>query len=54
MELIVEIPVGIEAEVIIPSGVKKYSVDGKEYDLTGDKLSVVAFKSGKYKMNYTR
>jgi len=53
MELIVEIPVGIEAEVVLPSGVKKYSVDGKEYDLTGDKLSVVALKSGKYKINYT-
>jgi alpha-L-rhamnosidase len=50
MELILEIPVGIEAEVVLPSGIKKYSLDGKEYDLTG---SVVAIKSGKYKINYT-
>lgn len=53
MELTIEIPVGIEAEVVVPSGVKKYNLNGKEYELTGDQLSVVAIKSGKYKINYT-
>ncbi|HZK96497.1 MAG TPA: family 78 glycoside hydrolase catalytic domain [Prolixibacteraceae bacterium] len=53
MELIVEIPVGSEAGVVIPSGIKKYSLDGKEYEMSGEKNSVVAVKSGKYKINYT-
>jgi len=53
MELDVEIPVGSEAGVIIPSGTKKYSLDGKEYEVSGEKSYVVAVKSGKYKINYT-
>jgi len=53
MELNVEIPVGSEAGVVIPSGIKKYSLDGKEYELSGEKSAVVAVKSGKYKINYT-
>ena len=53
MELNVEIPVGSEAGVVIPSGIKKYSLDEKEYELTGEKSNVVAVKSGKYKISYT-
>jgi len=53
MELNVEIPVGSEAGVVIPSGIIKYSLDGKEYELSGEKSSVVAVKSGKYKISYT-
>ncbi len=53
MQLDVEIPVGIDVGVVIPSGVKKYQLDGKEKDFSGEKLSVVALKSGKYKIEYT-
>jgi len=53
MELNVEIPVGSVAGVVIPSDIKKYSLDGKEYELSGEKSAVVAVKSGKYKINYT-
>ena len=53
MELNVEIPVGSEAGVVIPSGIKKYRLDGKEYEVSGEKSSVVAVKSGKYKINYS-
>lgn len=52
MELNVEIPIGIDAEVVIPSGVKKYRLDGKEFDLTEDK-NAVDLKSGKYMIDYT-
>lgn len=53
MQLDVEIPVGIDVGVVIPSGVKKYQLDGKGKDFSGEKLSVVALKSGKYKIEYT-
>jgi len=52
IELNVEIPVGSEAGVVIPSGIKKYSLDGKEYEVTGVASYVVVVKSGKYKINY--
>lgn len=54
MELHVEIPVGIEAGVFIPSGIKKYNLDGKEYNLSGEKFEIVRLKSGKYNINYTQ
>ena len=53
MELNVEIPVGSEAGVVIPSGIKKYSLDGKEYELTGEKDAIVSVRSGKYKIFYS-
>ena len=53
MELELEIPVGIDAGVVIPSGVKKYRLEGKALDLSGDKTSIVNVKSGKYKIIYT-
>ena len=52
MEMELEIPVGINAEVVIPSGIKKYRLEGKEYDLSGVGSSIVNIKSGKYKINY--
>jgi len=54
MELNVEIPVGSEAGVVIPEGIKKYSLEGKEFELSGEKSTVVAVKSGKYKISYAR
>jgi len=53
MILEVEIPVGVEAGVILPSGVKKYRLDGKVVELTGEKLSVVELKSGTYQLHYS-
>lgn len=53
MEMNIEIPVGVEAGIVIPSGVKKYSLNGKKFKLSGDKISVVDVKSGKYKVKYT-
>ncbi len=52
MQLLVEIPVGIDASVVIPSGVKKYNLDGNEFNLSAEK-SIVELKSGKYTINYT-
>ena len=53
IKLDVEIPVGIEAGVFIPSGITKYNMNGKEYNLKGEKPETVGLKSGKYKINYT-
>ena len=53
MELEVEIPVGTEAGIILPSVVKKYRLNGREYELTGEKSAVVEVKSGNYKFNYS-
>jgi alpha-L-rhamnosidase len=51
MKLNVEIPVGVEAEVELPSGVKKYKLEGKGFNVLGGKPAV-ALKSGKYTMTY--
>ena len=53
MEMELEIPVGIDAEVVIPNGIKKYWLGGKEYNLSGGGSSIVNIKSGKYKIAYT-
>ncbi len=53
MELNVEIPVGTEAGIVIPSGVKKYRLNGNENDLGGEKNVVVDLKSGKFKIDYS-
>lgn len=50
MELV--IPVGIDAEVVIPSGVKEYRIDGKSYYLSGKTPSSAKIKSGKYTVAY--
>jgi alpha-L-rhamnosidase len=53
MEMELEIPVGINGEVVIPNGIKKYRMEGKEYDLSGVGSSIVNIKSGRYKIYYT-
>lgn len=53
MELKVEIPIGTEAVIVIPSGVIKYRLNGNEFDLSGEKNAGVDLKSGKYKIEYT-
>ncbi len=53
MELYVEIPVGIEAGVLIPSGIDKYGMNGKEYNLSKEKSETIGLNSGKYTINYT-
>jgi alpha-L-rhamnosidase len=53
MELNVEIPIGTDAGIVVPSEVKKYRLNGNVLDLSGEKSSVVDLKSGKYKIEYT-
>jgi len=53
MEMELEIPVGIEAGVVIPAGIKNYKIEGNDYGLSGEKPSTVNIKSGKYKISYT-
>ncbi len=53
MELELEIPVGIDADVVFPSGIKTYRLGGKEFNLSGEQAAVVNVKSGKYKIEYT-
>lgn len=50
MEL--EIPVGTEAIVQIPSGVKKYRLGETAHELAGDTPGMVQLKSGKYSLSY--
>jgi alpha-L-rhamnosidase len=54
MQLEIEIPVGIDAGVVLPAGIKKYRIEGKEYDLSVGNNSVINVKSGKYKISYIR
>ncbi len=53
MEMELEIPIGIDAGVVIPAGIKSYKLEGKDYDLSGKESSIVNIKSGKYKISYT-
>ncbi|NWJ49688.1 MAG: family 78 glycoside hydrolase catalytic domain [Bacteroidetes bacterium] len=53
MEMELEIPVGIEAGVVIPAGIKNYKIEGNDYGLSGEKPSTVNIKSGKCKISYT-
>jgi len=52
MKLEIEVPVGIEAGIVIPSGIHEYRLNGKVNDLTGEKPAVVEVKSGKYTLIY--
>ena len=51
MEMIIEVPVGMEAEVAIPEGTQEYLVDGKNYSVP-ERNTVVEIKSGKYNISY--
>jgi len=48
----VDIPVGIEAEVVVPAGIRKYTLDGKEHVPEGDQQASIELKSGKYTVIY--
>jgi alpha-L-rhamnosidase len=53
MELNVGIPVGIDAGVVIPSGVKSYRIDGQKFDVSGKQETVVEVGSGNHKIYYS-
>ena len=52
IEIHVEIPVGIEAEVVVPAGIKKYTLDGQEHMPEGDQQTIIELNSGKYVVIY--
>ncbi|MCG6186934.1 alpha-L-rhamnosidase [Maribellus maritimus] len=52
MDMEIEIPVGVEAEVVIPEGIEEYSLEGKKYTFQNAN-SLVNIKSGKYNVRYT-
>jgi hypothetical protein len=54
LEMELEIPVGMEAEVILPAFVNYYKIDGEEYELDDMEEKRVGLKSGKYKISYNR
>jgi alpha-L-rhamnosidase len=54
LNLDVEIPVGLEAEVFIPASAKTYKLNDIEYELSGSEENAVGLKSGKYKVSYKR
>ncbi len=51
MVMDIEIPVGVEAEVVVPDGVKGYILDGKKHPALQENGFVVV-GSGKYKISY--
>jgi alpha-L-rhamnosidase len=51
MNLEIEVPVGVEAEIVIPEGVEEYLLEGQKYT-TENKNSLVNIKSGKYNVSY--
>ncbi|MCE4565887.1 family 78 glycoside hydrolase catalytic domain [Maribellus sp. CM-23] len=53
LEMEVEIPVGVDAEVLIPNGIGEYTLDGNKYDVKTSRDSVVGIGSGKYRITYT-
>lgn len=52
LELEIEIPVGVEAEVVIPPLAKYYKLNDKEYKMTGNEENGVGLNSGKHKISY--
>ena len=51
MNLEIEVPVGVEAEIVIPEGAGEYLLEGQKYT-TENKNSLVNIKSGKYNVSY--
>ncbi|WP_423126694.1 family 78 glycoside hydrolase catalytic domain [Gaoshiqia sp. Z1-71] len=51
LEMELEIPVGTEAEIVLPEGEKKYTLDGAEKELQQEANGVI-LKSGTYKISY--
>jgi alpha-L-rhamnosidase len=54
LEMELEIPVGMEAEVGLPALVNYYKINGEEYELDDMEEKRVGLKSGKYKISYNR
>jgi alpha-L-rhamnosidase len=52
LEMELQIPVGIGAEVVLPQGEKKYILDGVEKELQHEETNGVVLKSGRYKISY--
>ncbi len=52
LNLELEIPVGMEAEVPIQSVAGKYTLNSKDFILITGKLSPISLKSGKYKISF--
>lgn len=52
IEFELEIPVGTEAEVVLPSGTAKYLLDGTEHSVQDISANGIFLKSGKYTISY--
>ena len=52
MELTVDIPVGIDAEVVVPSSAKAYMLDGKKQEVVESKRTIVDIGSGTHRIIY--
>jgi hypothetical protein len=52
MEMEIEIPVGSEAEVVLPEEVKIISINGLEYQRATHRERPVQIQSGRYKVAY--
>jgi alpha-L-rhamnosidase len=50
LDLDIDIPVGVEAEVVLPASAKSHVLNGKEYELIEMEEKAVDLKSGKYVM----
>lgn len=53
MDLNVGIPVGVGAEVVIPSGIKNYLLDGKQIQISEGKETLVKVGSGSHRVSYS-
>lgn len=52
LQMDIEIPVGTEAGISLPSGVKEYTLENTDYQLKENETNVVPLKSGRYKISY--
>jgi hypothetical protein len=52
IEFELEIPVGTEAELALPSGTTKYMLEGSEHVIQTNEKQGISLKSGKYKISY--
>lgn len=52
MEMDIQIPVGSEAEVVLPEGTTKINLNGVEYGVTVNREKTMHMQSGRYKMTY--
>lgn len=52
MDINLTVPVGVDAQVVIPSGVDNYQLDGKKIKVSGNSESLVAVGSGKHIVRY--